>query len=108
MASLSLNKGLIRMLNFFEGDTAEKKVINLVNGNALLKLKECEDEIVRYESKYGMTFADFKKAWDKGTKKEKYAHEVERDFMEWEGFEGEKKHWLSALKEIRVKFYSKR
>ncbi|OGC09672.1 hypothetical protein A3J90_02890 [candidate division WOR-1 bacterium RIFOXYC2_FULL_37_10] len=108
MPTFALSKQIIEMLNLFDGDTTEKKVVNLVNGNASLKLKECEDEIVKFESKYGMIFKDFEIIWNKGKISDKYSHQTERDYIEWEGFEQEKKHWLSALKEIRIKYFPKR
>lgn len=107
MVSFQLPKELIKMLDFVEGETTEKKVISLVNGNVSLKLKECEDAIVKFESKYGMTFKDFKIAWAKGKIPKKYSHEAERDYMEWEGFEEEKEHWLSNLRKIKVMYLSK-
>jgi hypothetical protein len=55
-----------------------------------------------------MTFKDFKIEWSKGKIAKKHSHEIERDYMEWEGFEEEKKHWLSTIRKIRIKYLSPR
>ena len=68
-----------------------------------MRLRECEDRIFGFESKYGMDFEDFKKAWDEGIIKDKYSHRAERDCMEWEGFEHERKKWFNILKDIRIR-----
>ena len=52
----------------------------------VLHLKECEEYLFRYESKYGMDFPTFVELWEQGEIPNKRSHEVERDFMEWEGF----------------------
>ena len=60
----------------------------------LLRLKECEESLFQFESRYGMDFESFTKAWDEDEISEKHSHEVERDYMEWEGFHGEKRKLL--------------
>lgn len=104
MVPIYLTKELIKMFQFIEGDTTEQKVVNLVNGNVALKLRDCEEAIVKFEAKYGMIFKDFKIAWEKGKIQGKHSHEVERDFMEWEGYEAEKTSWLSTSRKIKIKF----
>lgn len=48
-----------------------------------------------------MDYKGFKEAWEKGAIKRKHSHEVERDFMEWEGFVTERKKWLNVLRDFK-------
>lgn len=103
MKNIGLSEKLVDKLKFVEGEELSEKILNLLETNALMKLKECEEQIFGFESKYSMDFENFKKAWEKGVIKGKHSHEVERDFMEWEGFESERKKWLKTLFDIKVK-----
>ena len=96
MKNIGLSEKLFDKLKFVEGEELSEKILNLLEANALMKLKECEEQIFVFESKYSMDFENFKKAWEKGVIKGKHSHEVERNFMEWEGFESERKKWLNA------------
>ena len=100
METLTLTKNVVENLNFVSGKTTEKKVINLLRDNAAFRLKECEEKIFILEAKYGMTFEGFRNAWKQGRIANKYSHEVERNYMEWEGFQTEKKNWLTALRNL--------
>ena len=62
--------------------------------------RECEEALFRYEAKYGMGFDEFAAAWDAG-EFDRYSHEIERDFMEWEGFRQERGRLLGSIKEMR-------
>lgn len=57
--------------------------------------------ILVFEEKYGVPFAEFEKLWDEDRVKDKYGHEVEGDFMDWETLEMEKRDMLSALARLR-------
>lgn len=94
MKNIGLSEKLVDKLKFVEGEELNEKILNLLETNALMRLKECEEQISKFESKYGMDFENFKMAWEKGVIKDRYSHEVERDFMEWEGFELERKKWI--------------
>ncbi len=55
------------------------------------KIKECNELIAHFESKYGMKFEEFKIKWKTGKIKDRYSHEVESDYIEWEALEMEKR-----------------
>ena len=101
MKTISLSEELFDKLKIVEGKKLDEKINNLLETNALMRLKECEDEIFECESKYGMDFEGFKEVWKTKSIKEKHSHEIERDFMEWEGFEFERKKWLNTLRYIK-------
>ena len=102
MKTVTIPENLLEKLNVISGKAFDEKISNLLLTNAIMKLKECEDRIFELESKYGMDFDSFKMSWESGAVKDKYSHKVERDFMEWEGFESERKKWLHTLHDIRA------
>ena len=50
-----------------------------------LRLRTIEAEKEAFEEKYGMTFANFRAAWDAGKIPDRHSYEVEKDYWEWEG-----------------------
>jgi len=103
MKTISLSEKIFDKLTTVEGKETDEKILNLLETNALMRLKECEERIFEFESRYGMDFEGFKRAWEKGTLRDKHDHRVERDFMEWEGFESERRKWLYTLQDIRIR-----
>lgn len=101
MKTVQLAENLLTGLELVEGKDIDEKLANLIQANILLRLKECEETLFRYESKYGMEFDSFSQAWDRGEIGGKYSHEVERDYMEWEGFALEKRKLFKALRNAR-------
>jgi hypothetical protein len=75
-------------------------LLSLIALHFIAQLQECEEEIRQYELKYGMTFPEFAEAWERGEIPKRWSHPVERDYMEWEGLEAERKKWLSLLKNL--------
>jgi len=102
MLPVTLSKGMEKVLDFIPGKRTEDKIINLIIDSLSFKLRGCEEKIVELEAKYGMTFEEFKESWNAEKIADKYSHRIERDYMEWEGFQMEKKRWLSALKDFKV------
>lgn len=49
-----------------------------------LKLKETREQQARFEQRYAMDWATFKRAWEAGKIADKHSFEVERDYWEWE------------------------
>ncbi len=101
MKTINLSEKVYDKLEVVEGKEIDEKIFHLLETNALMRLKECEEHIFKFEAKYRMDFKGFKSAWEKGDIKPKYSHQVERDFMEWEGFVTERKKWLSVLKDFK-------
>ncbi|MCP5108237.1 MAG: hypothetical protein GY950_32930 [bacterium] len=60
-------------------------------------------EILKFEKKYGTSFHEFEKMWDRGKIENKHSHETESDFIDWEMVEMEKKELLSALSRLQVR-----
>ncbi|MGB9683212.1 MAG: hypothetical protein ACPL1I_09560 [bacterium] len=102
MNIIGLSEDVLEILDIIQGGTYEEKIKILAIEKVKLNLEECNREILKYESKYGMTFNEFRDLWDKGEIENKYSHEVETDYIEWEALEMEKKHWLSILKKLKA------
>jgi len=103
MGMVHLAEDLLASLNLVKGNDIEEKVSRLIEAHILLQLKECEEALFRFESKYGMEFETFTPAWEAGEIRDKHSHEVERDFMEWEGFNMERRTLLKALRNLRLR-----
>lgn len=101
MKTLELPEELIQKLELIEGQNPSEKIRNLLRQAAVLGLKECSEALLRYETKYGLSFNAFKTAWADDQIEGKHTHSVERDFMEWEGYTLERETWLTVLRELK-------
>jgi hypothetical protein len=101
MLAITLPENIVRILDIIPGETREDKLMNLLVENITSKLRECEDQIITFEAKYGMSFEDFEHAWKEGTLGNLFSYPLEKDYMEWEGFYLEKKKWLFLLKQVK-------
>lgn len=94
MIALSLSPQVVEYLGHVKGQTADEKVVALLEAYISSQLKDCEREIGDYEVKYRSTFAEFAEAWATDVIPDKHSHGIERDYMEWEGLEAEKRRWF--------------
>jgi hypothetical protein len=72
----------------------------LIRENLERQLRFCNEALICFEAKYGLTFVDFARAWKQGKVPNKYSHEVERDFMEWEARHIEKEDLLTTVRKL--------
>ncbi|MBI4771605.1 MAG: hypothetical protein HY784_14640 [Chloroflexi bacterium] len=100
MVTLAVSPRTMEYLGQIEGQTTEEKVLRLLETYLSSQLMACEREIGEYEVKYRSTFAEFAGAWADGTVPDRRSHAVERDYMEWEGLEAEKRRWLDMLRRL--------
>jgi hypothetical protein len=49
-----------------------------------------------------MICAEFVEAWEQGAIADRRSHAVERDHMEWEGLEEERRQWLARLRALEI------
>jgi hypothetical protein len=98
--TLTVSPHIAKHLELVQGQTLDEKVLALLEAYLTTQIKECEQDIGSYEVKCRTTFAEFVEAWTKGAIPGKYSHAVERDYMEWEGLEAEKKRWLELFKHL--------
>lgn len=59
----------------------EGAIGQVLKGYLERRIKECEEEISRFENKYGTTFADYKEMLGE---KIALSYEHEKDYMNWE------------------------
>jgi len=101
MTTVSLSEKLLRVLeDFAPGADLETKLENLTRENLEYQIRTCNEALSHFEAKYGQTFADFARLWQEDKVPDKHAHEVERDFMEWESRHLEKEDLLAAVREF--------
>jgi hypothetical protein len=101
MSAITLPDNIIHILDVIPGETREDKLVNLLAESIAVKLKECDAQILEFETRYGMSFEDFEQAWKEKLLGDPFSYSLEKDYMEWEGFYLEKRKWLSLLKEVK-------
>ena len=99
--TLTIEDSFVRILNLFEGVTMKERMKNSFKEALMSKLRVRNDEITALEAKYGMSFSEFQRAWDKDQIADKYSYEVEGDYIDWEALEMDKRKLLNALAEVR-------
>lgn len=85
--------------DIFQGFQGKEDDIALSLLSAGLKefLKECDDEILELEIKYGMSFEKFKAYLDSGKLGDLHSYPLEKDAMLWEDLVKEKQLRLVSL-----------
>jgi hypothetical protein len=101
MTTVSLSEKLLRVLeDFAPGADLETKLENLTRENLEYQIRTCNEALSHFEAKYGQTFADFARLWQDDKVPDKHAHEVERDFMEWESLHMEKEKLYATFNSL--------
>lgn len=104
METVKLPDALLSALDYLEGESLDKKLVQLVTNDLKRRLQVCSQRIIDFEAKYGMEFEEFARAWQAGEAPNRYSHGVERDYMEWESLIDEYKLLLSQLKRLKGDF----
>ena len=99
MITITIDEKTKRMLDAFSGRDYKEKFGNLIRESIKAKIKECNELISKFETKYKVEFEEFKKLWEADKIEEKHSYEVETDFLEWEALEMEKAEWLRLLRD---------
>ncbi len=106
MATVHISGPVKEMLDNLEGETFECKLLTLIQGDLENRLRGCTERIYTFEKNYGMTFEEFRDAWEKGSLTDKHAYEIEQNFMEWESLTAEHTLLLSQLRTTRTACHS--
>lgn len=101
METLKVPDSFKDVLDYLEGDSLDEKLVHLITNELKRRLQACSQRIVDFEAKYGMGFEEFADAWQADEIPNRYSHEVERDYMEWESLSDEYKLLLSQLKRLK-------
>lgn len=102
MQELTIAPETLTYFEYVEGETLTDKILALIKGYFVQQLQACEQEIREYELRYGLTFTAFSERWEAGDIPEAWSYPVERDYMEWEGLEAERKNWLTQLRNLQA------
>ncbi len=100
MLQVRISKPIYSILTSLTGEKRADVALELAAKDLLrLRLKEVEERIREFESRYHMKFADFKQAWAAGQIANQYSYEVERDYWEWEAAIGDAQKYQQMLDE---------
>jgi len=102
METLQVTEAIKEKLLHAEGSNLEEKVTRLVLSDLQSRLKACIERLFEFEKKHGLKFQQFKGLWEKGDFPEKFSHETEADFMEWESLSDEHELLLSEIRSLKA------
>jgi hypothetical protein len=89
MEQVTISKSMHRVLSSLTGEHRADIAVELATKDLLrLKVKEVEERIREFETRYQMKFAEFKQAWNADKIPSRRSYEVERDYWEWEAAVG--------------------
>ena len=101
MLQVTISKPLHQILASLTGENRADVALELAAKDLLrLRLKEVEERVYGFESRYRMKYAEFKQAWDANKIADKHSYEVERDYWEWEAAVGDEKKYRQMLDEL--------
>ncbi len=101
MEILQIPENLKERLNRAEGTNLEEKVVGLLMSDLQSRLRACTERLFEFEKKYGLSFPEFKRLWEKGDLPSKHSYEKETDFMEWESLADERDFLLAEIRKLR-------
>jgi len=99
MPLIEVSPQLKKILERWGGKT-EEEACSLFMKGLRGSLRECEDEILNYEMKYGVSFEEYKEKLEAEEGVDIHVYETEKDSMKWEDLIAEKKMWLGISKEL--------
>ena len=82
------------------GSDPEIESIKIFNMGLKGLLRECEEEILRLEIKYGMSYEEFKLKLDSGKLGDPFSYPLEKDTMLWEDLIAEKRLRLRIIRQV--------
>ena len=78
----------------------EGNALNIFIRGLMELLKECEEEILNFEIKYGVSFEKFREMLEKGDLGDPFSYPLEKDTMIWEDLIEEKGLRLNMVREL--------
>jgi hypothetical protein len=99
MALIELSPKLKEIFKMF-GEREEEETIKIFIAGLKEFLKECEEDILDFEIKYGLSFEKFKVEFEKGKFGDPHSYPLEKDAMKWEDLIKEKEFRLNAVRKL--------
>jgi hypothetical protein len=92
MSTLMIPKSTAQILRDLTGEPRPDAALLLVLQDArLYRLEQIEADLRSLESKYGMTFEEYRQRWEREDRDEDYHWEVEQDYLRWEALVTQKR-----------------
>ena len=82
------------------GPDPDIEAIKIFNMGLKELLRECEEEIMKLEIKYGMSYEEFKTKLDSGELGDSFSYPLEKDVMLWDDLMDEKRLRLRIIRQI--------
>lgn len=80
-----LPKSTVRVLQDVTGEPRPDAALLLVLRDAIAyRLAQAKTALQDFESRYGMSFEEYRRHWETEDREEDYRWEAERDYLEWE------------------------
>jgi len=101
---LRLPESVQEILELVEGKNLDEKLVQLIRNDLKRRLHLCSERIMEFEAKYGMQFKEFAARWKVDKIPNRYSHEIERDYIEWESLVDEHEILLLQLRKLKDTF----
>ena len=82
------------------GESGENELKRVLKAGFKGFLKECEEEILEFEIKYGLPFEKFKEGFEAGKFGDSSSYPLEKDAMVWEDLIKEKQIRLESIRKL--------
>ena len=82
------------------GESGENELKRVLMAGFKEFLKECEEEILEFEIKYGLPFEKFKEGFEAGKFGDSSSYPLEKDAMVWEDLIKEKQIRLESIRKL--------
>jgi len=82
------------------GSDPETEAVRIFNMGLKELLRECEEEIMQLEIKYGTSYEEFKAKLDSGELGDPFSYPLEKDAMLWEDLVAEKRLRLGIIRQV--------
>lgn len=82
------------------GPDPDIEALKIFNMGLKELLRECEEEIMKLEIKYGMSYEEFKLKLDSGELGNSFSYPLEKDAMQWDDLITEKRLRLKIIRQI--------
>ena len=101
METLQIPNSVKELLLYTQGNSIQEKLSRLIMSDLENRLRVCTERLYEFEKRYGLSFKQFKDAWETDKILKKYSYETERDYMEWESLDDEHDFLLSKMRELK-------
>jgi len=82
------------------GSDAEREAVKIFNMGLKEILRKCEEEILKLEIRYGVSYEEFKSMLDSGELGDPFSYPLEKDIMLWEDLMAEKRIRLKIIRQF--------